>query len=256
MPDAADPVLEARSLVRRYRRGGRDVAPVDGLDLTLRRGERVAVVGPSGVGKSTLARLLTLLERPDDGCLRLRRGPDCEPVDPWSEAAPELARLRRRCQLLPQDPVRAVSPRWTVEQVLCEPLLAGPPRGLRKRRPGRDALRETITELLTRVDLEVPLGQRARDLSGGQLQRLVLARALACEPCLMVLDETLTGLDLRLQVAILDLLRRLSADTGLSLLLVSHDVERMAESCDFVWRLEAGRLLPSDGDGQGGEREP
>lgn len=249
-------VLEASGLVRRYRRGGRDVTPVDGLDLTLRGGEMIAVVGPSGVGKSTLARLLTVLERPDAGSLRLRTAPEAEPVDPWTVPAAELAGLRRRCQLLPQDPVRAVSPRWTVEQVVCEPLALSDRHAARtESHPGLDAVQQRAAELLARVGLDVSLRRRARDLSGGQLQRLVLARALACEPRLLVLDETLTGLDLRRQVAILELLRRLGTDSRLAIVLVSHDVARMAEACDRVWRLQAGRLLPLDGGDREGARE-
>jgi len=229
------PVLEASGLVKRYRRGagkGLDVTPLYGVDLTLAAGEVVAVVGPSGGGKSTLARCLTLLEQPDEGTVRVGG------VDAWSCEPTRLRQLRRRCQLLPQEPGRAVSPRWNVEQVICEPL-ADPADPVERRARAAD--------LLTQVDLDVPLHRRARDLSGGQLQRLVLARALACEPSVMVLDETLTGLDLSLRARIAERLLALRAERGLALVLISHDVALMGDLADRILRLEAGRLVPWEG---------
>lgn len=231
------PFLVAQGLEKTYRRGGRrflgvgeknpvEVKPLDGADLALRSGVVEAVVGPSGAGKSTLARCLTLLERHDAGQVTV------DGVDPWLADAAELRRLRRRCQLLPQEPGRAVSPRWNVEQVVTEPLA-----GLSK-----TARRDRAAALLASVELDVPLARPARDLSGGQLQRLVLARALACEPRLMVLDETLTGLDLSLQSKIADRLLALREERGLSLLLISHDVDLMRHLADRVWRLDCGRL--------------
>ena len=229
-------LLEARGLQKTYRRGrggshGTEIKPLDGVDLTLQPGRVEAVVGPSGTGKSTLARCLTLLEPPDAGSLRVAG------VEAWNADSAELRRLRRRCQLLPQEPGRAVSPRWSVERVVSEPLesLGSLPR---------DERRTRAVELLASAELDVPLTRRARDLSGGQLQRLVLARALACEPRLMVLDETLTGLDLSLRTQITDRLLALREERGLALLLISHDLPLMRHLADRVWRLDSGRLLP------------
>lgn len=226
-------VLRVTDLAKAYRRGAHEteVRPLDGVDLTLERGAVEAIVGPSGTGKSTLARCLTLLERPDTGRLVVE-GVE----DPWSGPAETLRRLRRRCQLLPQEPGRAVSPRWSVERVVTEPL-GSLPRGER---------RERAAELLASAELDVPLDRPARDLSGGQLQRLAIARALACDPGLMVLDETLTGLDLSLRSRISERLLVLREERGLALLLISHDVPLMRHLADRVWRLHDGRLLPLD----------
>ena len=231
--------LEATGVAKTYRRGRggteTEVRPLDGVDLTLERGGVEAIVGPSGTGKSTLARCLTLLERPDAGHLVV------EGVnDPWSGPTETLRRLRRRCQLLPQEPGRAVSPRWSVERVVTEPLDSLPDSMPRAER------RERAAELLAAAELDVPLDRPARDLSGGQLQRLAIARALACEPGLMVLDETLTGLDLSLRSRIAERLLALREDRGLALLLISHDVPLMRHLADRVWRLHEGQLLPLD----------
>lgn len=232
----SDAFLQAKGLVKTYRRGrrGTELRPLDGVDLTLERGTVEAVVGPSGAGKSTLARCLTLLEPADAGRLVVE-GVD----DPWSGPTETLRRLRRRCQLLPQEPGRAVSPRWSVERVVTEPLDSLP----------RSERRERAAILLAAAELDVPLDRPARDLSGGQLQRLAVARALACEPGLMVLDETLTGLDLSLRARLAERLLGLREERGLALLLISHDVPLMHHLADRVWRLEDGRLLPL-GDGQ------
>lgn len=238
----SEAVLQAKDLVKTYRRDrGPELRPLDGVGLELERGAVEAVVGPSGAGKSTLARCLTLLEPPDAGRLVIDGV-----KDPWSGPAETLRRLRRRCQLLPQEPGRAVSPRWSVERVVTEPLDA---------LPGNER-RERAAELLASAELDVPLGRPARDLSGGQLQRLVIARALACDPVLMVLDETLTGLDLSLRSRIVERLLRWRDELGLTLLLISHDVPLMRHLADRVWRLHEGRLLPlavvdgADGSGE------
>lgn len=229
------PLLEARGLVRRYRRGGEDVTPLDGVDLDLRRGEIVGIAGPSGVGKSTLARCLCLDEEPDEGTVRV------EGVDPRELAGTERRRLRRRVQLVVQDPSRALHPRWTVGRVVSEPLVALP----RGERPDAEARRRKVAELLEQVGLPISPDRRADELSGGQTQRLVVARALACDPLVLALDESLTGLDLSLQARTVNLLRDLLEDDSVAVcahVVISHDRELLGAAADRVLELRGGRL--------------
>ena len=224
-------MLEARAVSRAYRRAGQRGEPVQALDdvsAVVPRGSTTALVGRSGSGKSTLARCLALLERPDDGDIlidgRTTRG----------LSGQKLAAARRSIQLVVQDPVRAVNPRFTVAEAVTEPLqVAGV--GAKKRR-------EKAIELLREAQLDVDLMDRpARRLSGGQLQRLVLARALACAPRALILDEALSGLDLSVRARLIKLLETLQGRHGLTYVLLSHDLSLVAHLADRTYTLEDGR---------------
>jgi peptide/nickel transport system ATP-binding protein len=233
-----DPLLVARDLRKHYpvrsgllRRVTGQVRAVDGVDLEVRRGEALGLVGESGCGKSTTARTLLHLEEPTDGTVRF----DGERVGAFDSG--ERKRFRRRAQLLFQDPESSFDPRMTVGQSLAEPMEI---HGLTD--PDRQA--EIIDDLLERVGLEPDAADRyPHEFSGGQKQRLALARALVFDPDLLVADEPVSGLDERVQSAILSLLADLQSARDLSILFVSHDVRTVRRFCDRIAVMYLGEVV-------------
>jgi peptide/nickel transport system ATP-binding protein len=235
------PVLELAGVRKEFAlpRGSADRAlvAVDDVSLRVDRGQTYALVGESGSGKSTTARLALHLEQPTAGRV-LFRGEDVTGVR--GEA---LRRIRRGFQVVYQSPYASLDPRFTVEQVVVEPLLAYGV-GTRAERTERAA------ELLADVALPADALRRSpRELSGGQRQRVAIARALALRPDLVVLDEPVSALDVSVQAQILDLLVRLQAQHGLTYLFISHDLAVVRQVADHVGVLRRGRLVeqgPSD----------
>lgn len=201
------------------------------LSLALRGGETVALLGRSGCGKSTLARLLVGLETPDAGEIRWRGTP-----------LPQLngqdrKTFRREIQMVFQDPVSAVNPRQTVRDILREPL-----RHLLAL--SRTEKLARVAQLLEEVELdESLLDKRPPQLSGGQLQRVCLARALAVQPRLLILDEALSSLDLLLQAEIIRLLKRLQQRSGIACLFITHDLRLVERFCQRVMVMQDGELV-------------
>ena len=226
VPAGEPEVLRATGLRRRYPLpGGGTVDALDGVDLTVRRGEALGVVGESGSGKSTLARMLVAAERPDAGSVELAG-------EPWSELPERRRRPRRHLvRLVPQDPLGSFDPRWSAERILQAALrVSGSTR--------------TPTELLELVRLPASvLGRRPRSLSGGQRQRLAIARALAAQPSVLVLDEPVSALDVTVQAAILDLLVELQERTGTALVVISHDLAVIRQICETVAVMHDGRIV-------------
>ena len=185
------PLIEARGLGRTFpsRRGYPPVAAVDGVDLTLARGEVLGLVGASGCGKTTLARMLVRLLRPTAGRVTV------DGIDVWSARGDDLARVRRTVQIVFQDPARSLDPRMGVGVDRGRaPRGARPARGAPPRPPGRPPRR--AGELLEAVGLPArTVERRPAELSGGARQRVALARALALEPRALVLDEPISSLD-------------------------------------------------------------
>ena len=227
-------LLDARDLHHAYRQGGlfgrRSRQPVlEGASLRIAAGECVALVGPTGSGKSTLGRLLLGLEAPDAGTVRF----DGAPLhDRRGRIAPAV---RRAIQAVFQDPHGATSPRLTGFEVVAEPLLAD--------RLPRAALRDRVAALLAEVGLGAEAMDRlAHSLSGGQLQRLCLARALAPSPRLVVLDEAVSSLDLETQARIMALLRDLRR-RGVACLFITHDLRLLRGFADRCTVMQDRRVV-------------
>ncbi len=213
------PLLEVEGLKKHFpvRRGllsrvVGQVKAVDGVSLTVGRGEILCVVGESGCGKSTVGRLVTRLLEPTAGTVKL------DGVDVTRLEARAMRRFRREIQMVFQDPYASLNPRLTVGGIIAEPLENfGLSRGRKKR--------ERVAELLDKVGLRPEMAERfPHEFSGGQRQRLGIARALALNPKLIVADEPVSALDVSVQAQVLNLLMDLQRDLGLSYLFISHDL--------------------------------
>ncbi|MFW6089149.1 MAG: ATP-binding cassette domain-containing protein, partial [Gemmatimonadota bacterium] len=239
-PTGAVPLARTRGLVKRYSSGGgllagarraREVVAVDGVDLDIAAGMTTALVGESGCGKSTLGRLILALEAPTAGRVEYR-GRDLAGLD-----AAALRGFRRSAQVVFQDPYGSLNPRLTVGSMLREALgVHGLARGAEAR--GR------AEALLERVGLPADAaGRYPHEFSGGQRQRVGIARALSVEPEFIVLDEPVSALDVSVQAQILNLLRELQAELGLTYLFVSHDLGVVRNLADRIVVMHRGRVV-------------
>jgi oligopeptide transport system ATP-binding protein len=234
--DVPETILEARSVTKRFRAGGsfgrgHEVVAVKNVSLEIRAGESVGLVGESGSGKTTLGRLLLRLEEPTEGSI-LFRGMDITHM-----RQSELGPVRREMQIVFQDPFSALNPWMSVAQAIGEPLWLR--RGLRG-----DAVTREVIRLLDIVGLPATSKDRLpKEFSGGQRQRIGLARALALEPRLLVLDEPTSALDVSVQAQILNLLRDMRRELGLTYLFISHDLAVVSYICTRIGVMRHGELL-------------
>lgn len=225
------PLLGIEGLSVTFDDGRRKVQALSACSLTLERGRMLALVGESGSGKSTLARAVAGIVRPTAGVIRLD-GHDLATV-----AADQRKALRRRVQMVFQDPDASLNPYHSVGFSLREPLIVG---GMR----GRAAIAGRAETLMNMVGLDPALlERRPRALSGGQKQRVAIARAIALEPDLLIADEALSALDVTTQAAIADLLQDLRARLGLAILFISHDLGMVAHLADDVAVMRGGLIV-------------
>ena len=219
------PIAQLEGVTKRY---GKLIA-VDDVSLDLAAGRTVGVVGESGCGKSTIARLLVGLERPNAGTLRFRGAP-------YGRSVGALRPVRRALGMIFQDPYESLDARFTVGEVVAEPLRI---HGVyRKAGVGR------VRELLSAVGLDgVDLDSYPSEYSGGQRQRMGIARALALDPELVICDEPTSALDVSVQAQILNVLLEMQRTRGISLLMISHDLQVVRRMSDDVVVMYAGAVM-------------
>jgi oligopeptide transport system ATP-binding protein len=232
-------LLEARELRKFYpvatgafTRSASKAAAVDGVSFSLTLGETLGIVGESGCGKTTLARMLLRLIEPDSGEIRFR-GED------WLGArGAGLRGLRRKMQMVFQDPVASLNPRMRVGEIIAEPLAIHEPGLSRTHRRARAA------EILTAVGMGADSLERyPHEFSGGQRQRIGIARALILRPELVIADEPVSALDVSVGAQILELLARLQREFSLTLILISHSLPVVAQLATRVAVMKAGRFV-------------
>ncbi|HEX4664583.1 MAG TPA: dipeptide/oligopeptide/nickel ABC transporter ATP-binding protein, partial [Terriglobales bacterium] len=204
---------------------------LDCVDLNIPAGSILGLIGPSGSGKSTLARCLCLLESADSGEI-VFEGRNLL----WLSHR-KLSQFRPRFQYIAQDPAVALNPRLSAGEAIGEPLLI-------QESGDRNERQRRVRELMQCVGLDPAMADRScHQFSGGQKQRLAIARALALKPKLLIFDESLSGLDVETQNGIIDLLRQLKSDLGVTQLLISHDLDLVSSIADQVAVMRNGRVV-------------
>jgi len=223
---------------RRLLSRARTVAAAVDINLSVRRGEILGIVGESGSGKSTVARCIVRLQDPTSGYIRIHGG------DTMNETATDIATLsparlrplRQRVQIVFQDPYRSLNPRVKVGDSIIE--------GLRNYGMATDAAMARAGELMDLVGLDASVLQRyPHQFSGGQRQRLCIARALALEPDILVADEAVSALDVSVQAQVLRLIDDIRARTGVAILFITHDLRVAAQICDTIMVMQQGRMV-------------
>jgi oligopeptide/dipeptide ABC transporter ATP-binding protein len=238
------PLVEAEGLTRWFGGKGAVTRAVDGLNLKIGRDETVGLLGESGSGKTTTGRLLLRLLDPSTGEVRF------DGADVASLRGAALKTFRGRAQLVFQNPFDALNPRFTIRQSLAEPLInAAVPKAERE-----DRMRAVLT-LVHLPDAVSLLGLYAHQMSGGQLQRVVLARALILNPVFLVADEPVSMLDVSVRAGILNVLREVRDRMGLAALYISHDVTLVRYLCARTLVMYRGRIV-EDGPAEDVIRAP
>ncbi|MEJ7892044.1 MAG: dipeptide ABC transporter ATP-binding protein [Solirubrobacteraceae bacterium] len=237
---APEPLIEVRDLVKHFpiKKGfliSRQVAAVqavDGVSFDVNRGETLGIVGESGCGKSTTARLLLRLLDPTSGSIRF------EGREIAGMKAGEIKPLRREMQMIFQDPYSSLNPRRTVGAIISEPFVI---HGMHTE---GDTRRKAVREIMDIVGLNPEHYNRyPHEFSGGQRQRIGVARALALKPKVIIADEPVSALDVSIQAQILNLLRDLQRELGLTLVFIAHDLSVVKHMCDRIAVMYLGKVV-------------
>jgi len=236
----SEPLVEVRDLVKHFpitqgiifQRQVAAVHAVDGVSFDVLRGETLGIVGETGCGKSTTARLITRLLEPTGGTIRFE-GQDISHLK-----AGQVKPLRKEMQMIFQDPYSSLNPRKTVGTIIAEPFKI---QGLKE---GQGERRRAVQDLMEQVGLNPEHYNRyPHEFSGGQRQRIGVARAIALQPKLIIADEPVSALDVSIQAQILNLLRDLQRDLGITLVLIAHDLSVVKHMCDRVAVMYLGKLV-------------
>jgi oligopeptide transport system ATP-binding protein len=235
----SDVLLEVRNLVKHFEVGGGMfgktaglVRAVEGVSFSIHRGETLGLVGESGCGKTTTGRCVLQLERPTSGQI-IFEGRDLTTLD-----AHEMRAVRRKLQVIFQDPYSSLNPRMTIGEIVGEPLAV---HGIVRKATAR---RDRVHQLLRHVGLLPQHASRyPHQLSGGQRQRVGVARALAMEPSLIICDEPVSALDVSIQAQIINLLEDLQAEFGLTYLFIAHDLAVVRHISDRVAVMYLGKIV-------------
>ena len=240
MSTTTEPILQVQGLKKYFpvkrgflQRVGDAIRAVDGIDLSVPSRQTVGLVGESGCGKSTVARLILRLLDPDAGSIRF----DGLEIAQLSQR--RLKPMRRQVQMIFQDPYSSLNPRMTVAQSIAEGVRM---TGLRN----KNHQRQRVQELLEMVGMPAAsAGRYPHEFSGGQRQRVGIARALSVSPRLILCDEPISALDVSIQAQIINLLKDLQQELGLSYLFISHDLNVVSYICDQVCVMYRGRIVES-----------
>lgn len=237
---AGDPVLRVEDLRKSYvtkrdllGRGRQHFHAVRGVDLVLHRGETVAVVGESGAGKSTVGRLALRLVEPTSGRIEF------DGTDLRALPGTDLRKLRSRMRMIFQDPYSSLDPTMVVGDIVAEPLKV-------HTELSPDQRRAKVLDLFRRVGLDTHhLDRYPYEFSGGQLQRIAIARAIATEPDMIVCDEPVAALDMSIRAQVVNLLRDLQLDRGIAYLFITHDLSLVRLIADRVIVMYKGEIVES-----------
>src|SRR3954463_13252478 len=226
-----EPLLRVDDLVVEYSVGGKTVHAVSGVSLEVARGETLGLVGESGCGKSTLGRAVLQLRRPVSGQVLF------DGYDLVAMGRGQMRKMRRRLQLFFQDPIASLNPRRRIGDIVAEPLVIAGVKEPKKRQ-------ELVCEVLSAVGLEPSLvmGRLPYEFSGGQCQRICIARALVLNPEFVICDEPVSALDVSIRAQILNLLEEMKTRYGLTLLFIAHDLAVVKAVSDRVAVMYLGRL--------------
>jgi oligopeptide transport system ATP-binding protein len=238
--DSAKPLVEVEGLTKHFpitqgilfQRAVGAVQAVDGLTFTIQRGETLGLVGESGCGKTTAGRTLLGLYPPTDGTVKI------DGHDVRRASGREMMVIRRKAQMIFQDPYASLNPRWTVNAIISEPLRV---HGLVRSEKDRS---RRVRELLEMVGMSGRYVNRfPHEFSGGQRQRIGIARALASDPLFLVCDEPISALDVSIQAQVVNLLEDLQERLNLTYLFIAHDLSMVRHICDRVAVMYLGKLV-------------